>query len=77
MQLDKAAIIRRGTELGVDYAQTLSCYDPAPPNIACGTCDSCQLRAKGFAEQCMAEYNLDGWTASDLVSADDVGVFVK
>jgi 7-cyano-7-deazaguanine synthase len=50
MQLDKAAIIRRGTELGVDYAQTLSCYDPLPPNIACGTCDSCQLRAKGFAE---------------------------
>jgi 7-cyano-7-deazaguanine synthase len=50
MQLDKAAIIRRGTELGVDYAWTLSCYDPAPPNIACGTCDSCQLRAKGFAE---------------------------
>ena len=50
MQLDKAAIIRRGTELGVDYALTLSCYDPQPPNIACGTCDSCQLRAKGFAE---------------------------
>ena len=50
MTLDKAAIIRRGTALGVDYAQTLSCYDPAPPNIACGTCDSCQLRAKGFAE---------------------------
>ena len=50
MEMDKAAIIRRGTALGVDYAETLSCYDPAPPNIACGTCDSCQLRAKGFAE---------------------------
>jgi 7-cyano-7-deazaguanine synthase len=50
MTLDKAAIIRRGTALGVDYAETLSCYDPTPPNIACGTCDSCQLRAKGFAE---------------------------
>jgi 7-cyano-7-deazaguanine synthase len=50
MQLDKAGIIRRGTELGVDYALTLSCYDPAPPNLACGACDSCQLRRKGFTE---------------------------
>lgn len=50
MQLDKAGIIRRGTALGVDYAQTLSCYDPAPPNLACGHCDSCLLRRKGFTE---------------------------
>jgi 7-cyano-7-deazaguanine synthase len=50
MQLDKAAIIRRGTMLGVDFSQTLSCYDPAPPDLACGTCDSCLLRKKGFAE---------------------------
>ena len=49
MALDKAGIIRRGTELGVDYALTLSCYDPAPPDLACGACDSCQLRRKGFA----------------------------
>jgi 7-cyano-7-deazaguanine synthase len=50
MQLDKAGIIRRGTALGLDYGLTLSCYDPAPPNLACGACDSCQLRRKGFAE---------------------------
>ena len=50
MQLDKAGIIRRGTALGVDYAQTLSCYDPEPPNRACGHCDSCLLRRKGFTE---------------------------
>ncbi len=41
MQFDKAAIIRRGTMLGVDFSQTLSCYDPAPPDLACGACDSC------------------------------------
>jgi len=50
MALDKAGIIRRGTELGIDYALTLSCYDPTPPDLACGACDSCQLRRKGFAE---------------------------
>jgi 7-cyano-7-deazaguanine synthase len=50
MELTKAGIIRRGTELGVDYRMTLSCYDPAPPNLACGACDSCQLRRKGFEE---------------------------
>ncbi|HTH97574.1 MAG TPA: 7-cyano-7-deazaguanine synthase QueC [Stellaceae bacterium] len=50
MTMTKADIIRRGTELGVDYALTLSCYDPLPPNLACGACDSCQLRRKGFAE---------------------------
>ena len=50
MSLDKAGIVRRGTALGVDYGLTLSCYDPAPPNLACGACDSCQLRRKGFEE---------------------------
>ncbi len=55
MQLDKASIIRRGMELGVDYSLTLSCYDPLPPNIACGACDSCQLRRKGFAEAGVAD----------------------
>ncbi|HWK48144.1 MAG TPA: 7-cyano-7-deazaguanine synthase QueC [Stellaceae bacterium] len=53
--MTKADIIRRGTELGVDYAVTLSCYDPAPPNLACGQCDSCQLRRKGFAEAGVAD----------------------
>lgn len=48
--LTKAEIIKRGTGLGVDYALTVSCYDPAPDGAACGRCDSCQLRRKGFAE---------------------------
>jgi 7-cyano-7-deazaguanine synthase len=50
MTLTKAGIIARGTELGLDYRLTLSCYDPAPPDLACGACDSCQLRRRGFAE---------------------------
>ncbi|AWK87391.1 7-cyano-7-deazaguanine synthase QueC [Azospirillum thermophilum] len=50
MRLDKAGIIRRGLELGVDYGLTHSCYDPAPDGAACGRCDSCLLRLKGFAE---------------------------
>jgi 7-cyano-7-deazaguanine synthase len=50
MTLNKAAIIRTGHALGVDYAMTISCYDPSPSGEACGHCDACQLRAKGFAE---------------------------
>ncbi|MBU6365117.1 MAG: 7-cyano-7-deazaguanine synthase QueC [Gemmatimonadetes bacterium] len=48
--LSKAEIIRLGTALGVDYALTSSCYDPTPDGAACGRCDSCQLRRRGFAE---------------------------
>ena len=48
--LSKAEIIRRGTQLGVDYALTVSCYDPSADGAACGQCDSCLLRKKGFAE---------------------------
>jgi 7-cyano-7-deazaguanine synthase len=48
--LSKAEIIRRGLALGVDYALTHSCYDPTPAGLACGRCDSCRLRLKGFAE---------------------------
>ncbi|MBE0593818.1 MAG: 7-cyano-7-deazaguanine synthase QueC [Gemmatimonadales bacterium] len=48
--LSKAEIIRRGLELGVDYARTTSCYDPSPDGAACGHCDACALRLKGFAE---------------------------
>lgn len=47
--MTKAEIIREGTRLGVDYGMTLSCYDPAMGR-PCGGCDSCQLRARGFAE---------------------------
>ena len=46
----KAEIIRRGMELGVDYGLTHSCYDPGPTGAACGRCDSCLLRWKGFEE---------------------------
>ena len=47
--LNKADIIRRGVSLGVDYGLTLSCYDPDPDGRACGACDACILRSKGFA----------------------------
>jgi 7-cyano-7-deazaguanine synthase len=50
IHLTKGEIIRRGLELGVDYAQTTSCYDPAVDGAACGHCDACLLRLKGFAE---------------------------
>jgi 7-cyano-7-deazaguanine synthase len=46
----KREIVQLGLSLGVDYALTLSCYDPSPDGLACGHCDSCQLRRKGFAE---------------------------
>jgi 7-cyano-7-deazaguanine synthase len=50
IRMTKAEIIRQGQALGVDYALTSSCYDPEPGGEPCGQCDSCQLRAKGFAE---------------------------
>jgi 7-cyano-7-deazaguanine synthase len=50
IDLSKAEIIKRGLALGVDYAITSTCYDPAPSGHACGACDSCKLRLKGFAE---------------------------
>lgn len=48
--MTKAEIIRRGLSLGLDYRLTHSCYDPASDGLPCGRCDSCVLRAKGFAE---------------------------
>jgi 7-cyano-7-deazaguanine synthase len=50
ISLTKAQIIQRGLELGVDYSATSSCYDPSPSREACGECDSCLLRLKGFAD---------------------------
>jgi 7-cyano-7-deazaguanine synthase len=50
IHLTKGQIIQRGTELGVDYSLTHSCYDPAADGKACGHCDSCLLRKKGFAD---------------------------
>ena len=50
IRMTKAQIIRTGLELGVDYSLTHSCYDPDPQGRACGSCDSCILRKKGFLE---------------------------
>ena len=50
VQLTKGAIIRAGLELGVDYGLTHSCYDPGDDGRPCGQCDSCRLRARGFAD---------------------------
>ena len=55
LELSKADIIRLGTGLGLDYGLTLSCYAPSPDGTPCETCDSCRLRAKGFAEAGMAD----------------------
>ena len=49
IDMSKADIIARGTELGVDFAVTVSCYQAGPDGAACGKCDSCRLRAAGFA----------------------------
>lgn len=50
VRMSKAEIVRRGTSLGLDYGLTHSCYDPLPDGAPCGRCDSCRLRARGFAE---------------------------
>ena len=50
IRLTKAEIIKKGLALGLDYALTWSCYDPTPEGLACGLCDSCRLRLKGFRQ---------------------------
>jgi 7-cyano-7-deazaguanine synthase len=55
IDLSKREIIALGLSLGVDFAMTTSCYDPAPDGAACGRCDACQLRLKGFAEAGVAD----------------------
>ena len=55
IRLTKAQIVRRGAELGVDFGLTWSCYEPERDGRACGLCDSCQLRRKGFAEAGVAD----------------------
>jgi len=50
IKFSKAEIVRKGVELGVDLSLTHSCYDPTPEGLACGECDSCLLRLKGFRE---------------------------
>jgi 7-cyano-7-deazaguanine synthase len=55
IEMSKADIIRQGIELGVDYSLTHSCYDPSTEGLACGECDSCLLRLKGFKEAGIAD----------------------
>jgi 7-cyano-7-deazaguanine synthase len=55
IHLSKAQIIQQGLELGVNYALTISCYDPSPQGEACGQCDACLLRLKGFAENGLSD----------------------
>lgn len=55
MELTKAQIIARGIELGVDYGQTTSCYDPDEAGVSCGSCDACLLRRRGFEENGIAD----------------------
>ncbi|MFC2144185.1 7-cyano-7-deazaguanine synthase QueC [Acidobacteriota bacterium] len=55
LDLTKAEIIRRGLSLGVDYGLTWSCYDPTPDGFACGRCDSCILRRRGFDDAGVAD----------------------
>lgn len=50
MDMSKSEIVRAGLAAGVDFALTHSCYDPTPENLACGRCDACLLRRRGFAE---------------------------
>ena len=55
IDMSKAEIIRTGVGLGIDYSITLSCYDPSADGAACGHCDSCQLRHKGFVDAGLAD----------------------
>jgi 7-cyano-7-deazaguanine synthase len=58
IKMTKAQIIKKGVELGVDFSMTHSCYDPDSVDRACGRCDSCILRRKGFAEAGIADPTL-------------------
>jgi 7-cyano-7-deazaguanine synthase len=55
IKLTKAQIVMKGIELGVDYSLTVTCYDPSKDGAACGQCDACLLRLKGFAENEMSD----------------------
>jgi len=65
IHLTKAQIVARGVALGVDYALTSSCYDPGEDGRPCGECDSCQLRAKGFAQAGVADPLLARFAVAD------------
>jgi 7-cyano-7-deazaguanine synthase len=55
IMLSKGQIIKKGLDLGVDYSLTSTCYDPSATGEACGTCDACQLRLKGFSENNLSD----------------------
>ena len=55
LAMSKGEIIQRGISLGVDYSLTHSCYNPTVDELACGVCDSCQLRLKGFREAAFSD----------------------
>ena len=55
VHLSKAEIIRRGVDAGVHFSQTVSCYQPTETGLACGECDSCRIRRKGFEEAGVAD----------------------
>ena len=63
LEMSKAQIILTGTELGVDYAQTNSCYDPLQTGAPCGACDACLLRAHGFAEAGLSDPLVERFSA--------------
>lgn len=69
LQLTKREIVQLGLSLGVDYAATTSCYDPTPDGRACGHCDACQLRRRGFAEAGVADPTAYAEGAMDPVGA--------
>ena len=55
INLSKAEIIQQGVRLGIDYSQTISCYQASEDGLACGQCDSCRLRAQGFSDAGVAD----------------------
>jgi len=55
LHLSKAEIIRRGADAGVDFSQTISCYQPTQTGLACGRCDSCRIRRQGFVDAGIAD----------------------
>lgn len=63
LEMSKAEIIRTGIDLGVDYAQTNSCYDPLLTGAPCGACDACLLRAHGFAEAGLSDPLVERFSA--------------
>ena len=63
LDMSKAEIIRAGTALGVDYAQTNSCYDPLENGAPCGACDACLLRAHGFQEAGLSDPLVERFTS--------------